>query len=413
MEPLTVPRRASALLRAGLSGLVLASSILAPTVARAQEGEPPAATDAQAAETVDSATPAFKPLRVPFSAERLAQSDYGMNVFVWGNPQTTRRDLDALRMAGIGWQKSLFQWRAIEAGCKYCFDWTEADRVVQASNAAGIKVIARVDFQPDWTRKDPATNGRPDNFQDFADFMRVFADRYKAGSGHGRVDAVEIWNEPNLQREWGAPISRDSAKEYVQMLGLAYTAIKSKAPEMQVVTAGLSPTGWDDETARPDDAFLQWMFDGGLKAGVNYDVLGLHGNSQVSDPAAEVGSVEGMADPSFYFRRVEQLRAIQEANGDAAAPVWLVEFGWTSDQVNPQYSWFAVSEEQKAQNIVQAFQYARANWPWMQVMTVWAMPDPAWGPEREEYWWSVSNPDGTPRPALDLITDTAQQGLLP
>ena len=28
-------------------------------------------------------------------------------------------------------------------------------------------------------------------------------------------------------------------------------------------------------------------------------------------------------------------------------------------------------------------------------MTLWTLPDPSWGPEREEYWWAVANPDGS------------------
>src|SRR5438034_2634545 len=49
-------------------------------------------------------------------------------------------------------------------------------------------------------------------------------------------------------------------------------------------------------------------------------------------------------------------------NGDAARQIWLTEWGWTSDSVHPNYAWFAVSEQKKADNLVSAFQYARQNW---------------------------------------------------
>ena len=61
---------------------------------------------------------------------------------------------------------------------------------------------------------------------------------------------------------------------------------------------------------------------------------------------------------SFYFRRVEQLREVMVRNGDADKKVWLLEFGWTSDTVHPNYSWFAVSEDKKADNILKALDYA-------------------------------------------------------
>ena len=57
--------------------------------------------------------------------------------------------------------------------------------------------------------------------------------------------------------------------------------------------------------------------------------------------------------------------------------------------------------------------YARAHWPWLGVMTLWGMPDPYWTPDREEYWWMVSNPDGTARPALNDLITAAQLNILP
>ena len=359
------------------------------------------------------ADPAAATIPVPPAAPAsvVAPHDYGMNVFIWGHPETTNRDLGVVRQAAFGWQKSLFEWRQIEGKCKGCFDWSEADRVAKATQAAGLKLLVRVDFEPDWARADHANNGRPDNLQDYADFVNAVAARYKPGSPYGQVDAIEIWNEPNLQREWGDPVNQQSAATYVQMLKLAYTAIKASSPTTLVVTAGLSPTGWNDDTARPDDQYLQWMFDAGLSG--NYDVLGLHGNSQVSDPTAAPGSVPGLSDGSFYFRRVEQLRQIQVNNGDGGKPVWLLEFGWTSDAVHPAYAWFAVSEDQKSQNLLAAFQYARANWPWLGAMFVWTLPDPSWTKDREEYWWAIANPDGSPRAALNAILAAAQAHQIP
>jgi hypothetical protein len=152
------------------------------------------------------------------------------------------------------------------------------------------------------------------------------------------------------------------------------------------------------------------MFDAGLSG--NYDILGLHGNAQAPDPTADPGSDPTFPDGSFYFRRVEQLRAIQESNGEYN-PVWLLEFGWTSDPIHSDRAWYAVSEDQKAANILGAMQYARANWPWMGLMTLWDMPDPTWGPDREEYWWGIANADGSPRPALDALIQAAQDGTLP
>ena len=112
----------------------------------------------------------------------MSSPDYGLSMFLWGQPATTDRDLKIATGANFHWQKTLFQWRAIEGAAKGVFDWTESDRVVKASTANGIKIIARIDFQPDWARKDRANNGPPDNYQDYADFISAFAERYEPGS---------------------------------------------------------------------------------------------------------------------------------------------------------------------------------------------------------------------------------------
>jgi hypothetical protein len=63
--------------------------------------------------------------------------------------------------------------------------------------------------------------------------------------------------------------------------------------------------------------------------------------------------------------------------------------------------------------MVDAYLWARNNWvPWIGVMTLWNMADPSWGPEHEELWWSVTNPDGSPRPAFQRLSEARRQGPL-
>jgi polysaccharide biosynthesis protein PslG len=363
---------------------------------------------------------AFGPVGPPAGAAQASGTgyaatspEYGMSVFVYGNAATTERDLAKLRALKFGWQKSLFRWRDIEGAGKGQFDWQEADRVVRASANAGLKIIARVDFQPAWARVDGAHNGPPDNYQDYADFIYAFVNRYKAGSPHGTVQAVEVWNEVNLDREWGGgPISQQSATDYVRLLSMAYSAAKLADPSVTVIAAGLSPTGVSGDSAQPDDVFLTWLFDAGLQG--NYDVLGANANVQCPCVDAIPGTVPGFGHESFYFRRTEQLHDIMAAYGDGNKQIWLMEFGWTTDRVNPSYSWYATTEDNKAELIVQAFQFARQAWaPWIGVMTVWTVADPRWNPDDEQVWWSVTNPDGTSRLAYDRLMQARQLGQLP
>jgi hypothetical protein len=351
---------------------------------------------------------ALLPARVP-------SPDYGLSMFLWSEPTTTARDLKIAKDANFRWQKTLFQWKDIEGTAKGVFDWTEADRIVKASSAAGVKIIARIDRQPAWARKDGAVNGPPDNYQDYADFISAFVSRYKHGSTIGTVDAIEVWNEVNLTREWGMQaINQQQAADYVRLLTLAYRAAHAADPGAIVISAGLSPTGVHNRDADDDAEYMQWLFSAGLKGGVNYDVLGAHGNTQAPCVACDLNSLSTFGDASFYFRRIEQLRAVQVKNGDGDRQIWLLEFGWTADAIHPNYAWFAVTEDQKAANIVQAFDYARQHWsPWIGVMTLWTLADPTWTPQREEYWWAIDNPDGTPRAALTAVRNALVTASVP
>jgi hypothetical protein len=342
--------------------------------------------------------------------------EYGMNVFVFGEEATTARDLAKVADAGFTWQKTLFQWRWIEIQ-KGVFNWVEADRVVRASNDAGVKVLARLDALPPWTRDDNLLDGPPLRYSDFGAFVAAFVDRYKEGSPYGTVHAVQLWNEPNLTREWGnQPISPQSAADYVRLLCIGYDAAKRAWPGVTVVSGGLAPTGTRNTSAMDDTIYLQWTYDAGAKP--CFDVLGAHGAGYKAPPWASpeevaTNQVYGR-HPSFAFRRVEQLRDIMVRNGDAAKKVWIVEFGWTSDPVNPSYAWHRVSEEEKARYVVEAFRWANHNWKdWIGVMLVWNIASPGWSPEDERYWWAITNPDGTNRPAYEALAAARRTRYLP
>ena len=344
---------------------------------------------------------------------RAASPEYGLSAFLYDRPTTTNRDLELVRALDFGWVKVLLPWAGIEKERKGTYDWSEADRVVGAANAAGLKVIARLDRQPRWARTDGAFTGPPDNYHDYAEFVSAVVSRYAEGSSIGRVHAIQVWNEPNLDREWGGqrPVDRRSAADYVRLLGLTYRAAKAADPAVTVIAGSLAPTGWSGPEALPDDQYLRAMFEAGLKG--NYDVLGANANVQCPSIEAQPGACpvmpERMRHPSFYFRRVEQLRAIMVANGDAEKQIWLMEFGWTTDTVHPDYAWYATDEATKAELIVRAFQYARDHWsPWIGVMALWSIADPAWGPQDEQVWWAITNPDGSTRPAYDRLRAARQ-----
>ena len=179
------------------------------------------------------------------------------------------RDIALATGAGFQWIKITVPWRSVEASCKGCIDWEDLDRVVLAASGAGLKILARVDHSPAWSRAIPAENGPPDDPYDYADFVSEMARRYANGSAKGTIHAIQVWNEPNLSREWGGTgvepiINRRAAVDYMSLLRQSYQLIKEKDPTKIVVSAGLSPTGTSDGTAMDDITYLEWLYDNDL-----------------------------------------------------------------------------------------------------------------------------------------------------
>jgi hypothetical protein len=133
-------------------------------------------------------------------------------------------------------------------------------------------------------------------------------------------------------------------------------------------------------------------------------VLGLNAPGYKSPPETPPDDPSLNGQRWQAFRHVEDMRAIMVANGDGAKQVALLEVGWTVDQRNTitnsagtsvpnPYRWHAVTEEQQAKYLPDAYEYAAKHWrPWLGLMVAIYLPDPGWTPDDEEYWWSVSYP---------------------
>jgi hypothetical protein len=91
---------------------------------------------------------------------------------------------------------------------------------------------------------------------------------------------------------------------------------------------------------------------------------------------------------------VEDLRKIMVEAGDADKQVVVLEFGWTTDtRPDSPYRWHAVSEEEQADYLVRAYQWAREHWrPWIGLMSLIYIANPDWTENDEQYWWAITYP---------------------
>lgn len=328
---------------------------------------------------------------------------------LWWDAEYAQRDLDLIQDAGFTFVKQDFAWREIESHADGQRDFFRPERIVAEAYEHELGLIVRVDRPPFWTypdyEGDPPENTPPTDFQEFEDFCFFLSDRLK-----GQVFAYQVWNEPNLSREWGD--RPPDPAEYTQLLRSCRRGLNFGDPEALIISAPLAPTQTGLPLAMPDEEFLRGMYEAG--ADEYFDMLGVNAPGFAAPP--QLPPEAAVADPARYggfrfntFRHVEDIRRIMVEYDDAEKQIAIMEMGWTSDPVNPDYTWFAVSEEQKARYLREAYEYAAEHWyPWVGLMTTIYMADPAWTPDMEQYWWAITEPsfpEPELRPAYHSLSD--------
>jgi hypothetical protein len=278
--------------------------------------------------------------------------------------------------------------------------------MIDSMNAAGLNVLVVVAKAPDWAlSEDPETYLA--SMAQFEQFMAFVSERYR-----GKVQAWEIWNEQNLSHEWGGRVNVD---EYIELLAAGFNGVRAGDPEALVVFGGLTPNGVNDPTIAIDDFnFLNLVYLRSNGAVSQYfDVLGVHANSTHNSPDENwpgplTSGHDGWNDhPSFFFRRVEALRQVMVDQGDIDKPVWITEFGWTTENQAPGYEYGANnSEEEIAEYLTRAFEIAVDEWSWCTGAFVWNLN---WSTlveaSDEKYPWSALNSDWSPRPQYEAVSN--------
>jgi len=324
-----------------------------------------------------------------------------------------RKTLEMAKEAGLGWVKQQFPWQEIEPVEKGEYyderarrpSWEKYDLIVDLCEEYGLKLIARLDRPPDWTREDNTYKERPpDDFDDFGDFVYTFVDRYR-----GRIAYVQIWNEPNIFPEWGnRPI--DPAG-YVDLLRVAYQRAKEADPNVQVLSAPLAITlGQPHPEAGKwismnEIEFLEAMYEAGAMD--YFDILSANAFGLASPPE------ESPQAGTLNFQRVLFLREVMERYGDGDKAVWFNEYGWNAspeDLPEEELIWQRVSEEEQASFTVQGIEYALDNWPWAGVFNIWYFRQVGnISPDRSDYYFRMVDVDFTPRLVYYAVQEAAQQ----
>ncbi len=185
-----------------------------------------------------------------------------------------------------------------EVSNQYCW-YPDELRDIITYDQYGREVSRRKEYTP-------GNNG----YQQFMQKMEQLAPRLQG------VDAVEVWNEPNLLFEWTEQkLGELSPKNYAVFLECGIKGLRKGGYTGTTISAALAPLSGDYDDKR---YFNEFVAEGGLQ-GPRYtgtyevNAIGWHSNVLKDIPPTD-SSDEG-------FQRVRFVL-------DRGKPVWITEFGW-------------------------------------------------------------------------------------
>jgi hypothetical protein len=216
-----------------------------------------------------------------------------------------------LERAGADSARMTIEWEFVQSrGAPIALD--AYDELYYALLRRGVRPLIAVMGAPRWawqrwalcfseTCHIPPDRARDD---DWAQLLETVARHYPAAV------AIEVWNEPNLRLFYGT--GPDPAR-YVELLEIAYRAVKRVDPGMPVLGGALAPARTLDRAdtywgVRP---FLRAMY--------------AHGAGEVMDGISLHPYPLGLRVGGTY-EAIDQVLATRDAAGDDAA-LWLTEVG--------------------------------------------------------------------------------------
>lgn len=241
--------------------------------------------------------------------------------------------------SGMTWVKK--QWRYVDGQ-----NPADAQGWIDAAHAYGFRILIGV---VGFNKYDLNSDGYFDRYASFV-----------AGLAALGADAIEVWNEPNIDHEW-VEYQIDPAR-YTELLRVSYNAIKNANSNTLVISAAPAPTG--AESAFPgrvmnDNNFLAGMAAAGA---ANYmDCIGAHYNEGILPPTATSGDPRGNSE--YYTRYLPSMINVYYNAFRGRRPVCFTELGYLTPEglgvLSSNFAWAEnVTVAQQASWVDGAVNYA-------------------------------------------------------
>ena len=188
--------------------------------------------------------------------------------------------------------------------------------VIDQAHGAGFRVLLSIVGEPGQMAPNPTGYT-----QEFVSFL--------GGVASLGPDAIEVWNEQNIDREW--PNGQISPQSYTAMLSSAWNAIKSANGNVMVISGAPAPTGFFGGgctgSGCDDLAFIRGMAAAGA---ANYmDCVGVHYNEGILSPDARSGDPRGN---SGHYTRYYPTMFETYAATFPGKPLCFTELGYLSPE---------------------------------------------------------------------------------
>lgn len=290
---------------------------------------------------------------VPTLAPGTTSFELGGHVFSFSYP-------DQMRGAGMTWAKTQIRWNQGDPA-------SIAQGAIDAARSRGFKVLLGIVGNPAQLAANPSQY-----YQQFATFL--------GGVAALGPDAIEVWNEQNIDREW--PRGLISPAAYTQMLSAAFQAIKRANPNVLVISGAPAPTGFFGGACTgngcDDDAFIRGMAAAG--AAQFADCIGVHYNEGIVPPDATSGDPRGSSSHyTRYYPRMVNLYASVFPNKQLC----FTELGYVSPEgfgpLPPGFEWGAGNTvQEQAEWLARAATLARQSGR-IRLMIVWNVDSTNYG----------------------------------
>jgi hypothetical protein len=296
------------------------------------------------------------------------------------------KQLDQAVSLGATWVRFDIEWGLVQYSSPNNSSWSSYDTFINALAAHHLKGLGIILFTPEWARDSRCTGGAkcpPKDPATFATFAAEVAQRYK-----GRVDAWEIWNEPNNYDFWA---TKTDCNAYTQLLKVTYPAIKKVNADAIVITGGLAVESTDNNNVS-QTAFLSCIYKDG---GKNYfDAVGDHPYTFPALPSSS--ATNAWAQMSLA---APNLRGIMIANDDSDKKIWITEFGVPTNGPN---SYWYVSEQGQVQMVNDAMNLYKT-YTWAGPFFWYTLRDSGTTTDTNENFFGLTRADGSIKPAFTTL----------